>query len=248
MSDSMTDTTDQPPKTGQVAADAAGQVATQATDQARNVTETAKEQTKAVVQTAQEQVRTVGSDVQQHARRVLGDTGREVETQLDQRVRQLTQTARSSGDELRALAEGRTDEAGRMGEFATQAAQRLANWSDRAEELGPRGLADEAAKFARRRPGTFLAGAAVAGFLAGRVLRNAGSGSDGSDANQLGGARGQLGAGSRYDPTPPNLGAGSPTLPGVTPEYPGQGDVIGEATPPLGAGLGTPGSSPGGVG
>ena len=234
MSESLTSEANpsSPPK-GELAADAAGQVAGQATDQAKNVTQAAKEQTKAVAQTAQEQARTVGAEAQHHARRVMRDTGGEVEVQLDQRVRQLTQTARSSSDELRALAEGRTDDAGRMGEFATQAARTLSSWSDRAEELGPRGLADEAARLARRRPLAFLAGAAAAGFLIGRVLRNAG-GDDEAD----GGYRGVAGAPDLTDGTaygdafvaPPlgPLGAGAPTLPSGDPGFAAPGTTPGQ--------------------
>ncbi|MEJ7583245.1 MAG: hypothetical protein WKF43_03985 [Acidimicrobiales bacterium] len=138
MSDSMTRGTDSSPPATEVASGAAGQVAGQALDQAGQVSQSAKDQTKAVVQTAQEQMRSVGTEVQHHARRVLRDTGGEVETQLDQRVQQMADKARSSGDQLRALAEGRTEDAGPIGDLAGDLAQRLTQWSDRAQELGPR--------------------------------------------------------------------------------------------------------------
>ena len=54
------------------------------------------------------------------------------------------------------------------------AAEQLGRIADRAQELGPKGVADEVAHFARRRPLVFLAGAAATGFVVGRIARNAG--------------------------------------------------------------------------
>ncbi|NIH82751.1 hypothetical protein [Amycolatopsis viridis] len=49
-----------------------------------------------------------------------------------------------------------------------QRAKKVASWLDSRE---PGDLADEVRDFARRKPGLFLAGAAVAGLLAGRLTR-----------------------------------------------------------------------------
>jgi hypothetical protein len=77
-----------------------------------------------------------------------------------------------SGD-FQALLEGRRDEAGSLPDYAEQLARQLQRGADRIDELGLKGVLDEVQRFARRRPGAFLAGAAVAGFVVSRFGRSA---------------------------------------------------------------------------
>jgi hypothetical protein len=52
---------------------------------------------------------------------------------------------------------------------ATDRTEQVASWLEARE---PGDLVDEVRRFARRRPGVFLAGAVMAGVLAGRLTRN----------------------------------------------------------------------------
>jgi len=148
-------------KTAGVAAEQGKAVATTAADQARSVAGEAKAQARGVVEEARGQ-----------AQQVLGDATSELRQQTDQRLTEAAKAARSTAGQLRALAEGRPEEAGRSAELVQQAGQRLDELADRADELGVQGVANELMDFARRRPVVFLAGAAAAGFVAGRMLRN----------------------------------------------------------------------------
>jgi hypothetical protein len=64
-------------------------------------------------------------------------------------------------------------------EFARQAADRLHGAASWLEKREPADLLNEARNFARRRPGAFLIGAAVAGLVAGRVTRGLAGNSNG---------------------------------------------------------------------
>jgi hypothetical protein len=158
---------------------AASDVKDEAAGQARAVAHDAKAGATSVADTAKAQARDVTGQLQDQARTVLGDASSELEDQLDDRLRRMTGTARERTTQLQALAEGRVDEAGATADWARSAADQLGQLAERVESLGPRGVAEEAANFARRRPMVFLAGAAAAGFLVGRLVRNAGQSQDG---------------------------------------------------------------------
>lgn len=161
----------------------ASETASAVADQGKAVASTAGEQAKSVADTAMVQAKTVSQEAVTQAQRVLGDATGELQTQLHQRVSQVAEKAKSTGDQLKALAEGRTDEAGPAADWARQASQQLTQFSTRLDEMGLQGATDEVKRFARQRPMAFLAGAAAAGFLVGRTVRNA-SGSGGNGAGQ----------------------------------------------------------------
>ena len=67
---------------------------------------------------------------------------------------------------------GEGGQSGLATELARQASERLHDIAGWVESREPGDLLTEAKDFARRKPGTFLIGAAVAGLLAGRVTRS----------------------------------------------------------------------------
>jgi vacuolar-type H+-ATPase subunit H len=168
--------------TAQAAQQAAGQTAGAVAQEGKAVASTAAEQAASVVGDVREQALSVAEEARTQAQRVFGDASTEFRSQAEQRLSDASRTARSTAGELRALAEGRTDEAGRTGELAARASDQLERLAGRVDELGWQGVADEVADFGRRRPLVFLAGAAAAGFLAARVLKNAKAASSGPDA------------------------------------------------------------------
>ena len=147
------DTKDHAAQLGQTAKDKGAEVASTAADQAKNVAGEASHQAKALLQETQTQVR------------------EQAGTQKDKAAGGL----RGISDELRSLADGTTGEtqSGMVTDFARQASdkvQEIAGWLESKE---PGELLDEIRSLARRKPGSFLLGAAVAGVAAGRLTRGA---------------------------------------------------------------------------
>ncbi|WCO68211.1 hypothetical protein PO878_05660 [Iamia majanohamensis] len=234
-------TTDQSRGTGEQAAQQGKEVASTAVDQARGV-----------AGTASEQLSTVSGEAVDQARTVLDGATTELRDQLQQRLGDLAGTARGTSEELRALCEGRPEDAGRTRDLAERASRQLGHMADRADELGVEGVVEEVGSFARRRPVVFLAGAAAAGVLVGRLARAGQQArSEGGDGPSSGDARPPVpsaagsprevgadgGAGATTDPwptevplgtTPPPADGPALTPPGVGPEG-GPGGAPGSA-------------------
>lgn len=145
--------------TTDVAKDQAGQVAGDAADAGKHVAGVAGEQASQVAATATSQ-----------AKDLLAQTRGELTEQAGTQKDRVATGLRSIGDELRSLAEG-SEQPGMVTDAAHQAAQRSAAVADWLEEREPGRVLDEVTRFARRKPGTFLAVAAGAGFLLGRFGR-----------------------------------------------------------------------------
>src|SRR5690348_3848718 len=154
----MTQHTSEP--TAQVARGEAERVGGTAADAGRQVAETARDQ---------------AGEVAEHARREARDLFHEARGQVTEQARggqrKAGETLRSLAAELHEMAGG--EHHGPASDLAAQAAGRaegLADWLDRRE---PGDLVEEVRSFARRRPGAFLLGAAVAGVVVGRLTRGA---------------------------------------------------------------------------
>jgi hypothetical protein len=161
---------DQP--TATAVADEASSIATTAAESGRQVGSEAASQASEVMRQTKEQVHTL-----------IDDTKEEIHTQAQQRGEQAARALHSFSDQLTSLAEGRPDEAGRLPEYLREAEYRVRDVAGRLQTRGPDGIVSDLSDFARRRPGTFLLGAACAGFLVGRVVR---AGRAQGDAPQVG--------------------------------------------------------------
>jgi plasmid stabilization system protein ParE len=176
-----------------------------------------------VVGTAKEQASHTADEAVAQAR----DLAQEVRTQLQEQAQ--TQTRRLA-ENVRRLAEELQDMGrhGKQGSSAAGVVQYLADGGHKAasrlEERGPDGLVGDLRNFARRRPGVFLAGAALAGFAvarAGKGVSAAGSGPD-----TTGTPRG----GTTTAPARPDtLGGGAPVAPTAYGEDPL--DTYGQSQP-----------------
>ena len=171
------------------AADEGQQVASAAADEAQRVASTAQEKTQQVVSVASNQVSEVGSTVKDQASRVTGEVveqGRSIaeqaRTQIEEQARTQTRRLADSlsklGEEVHALAEGRPDDATTIKPYVSDAADAVYDAADRIyglssdmDERGIGGVLEDLQSFARRRPGAFLVGAAIAGFGIGRAVR-----------------------------------------------------------------------------
>jgi hypothetical protein len=146
-----------------------------------STTQTAKDQAAEVGQTAAQGGQHVAQSVGEQTRRVTDETSRQARNLLHEGRQQLTAQAREGQQQaaqgLHTLADqlddmyAKSDGSGLGPELIGQAAghaRTVASWLDDRE---PGDLLDEVRDFARRKPGMFLAGAAVAGLLVGRLTR-----------------------------------------------------------------------------
>lgn len=141
-----------------------GSTAQQAKDQAGNVASTAGDQAK-----------NVAGEAKNQARQLMSQTQDQVRVQAGEQKTKAAGGIRSVADQLRNVADGNVDgqQQSMVTDLARQAsdkAQDLATWLESRE---PGDLITELRDLARRKPGTFLLGAAAAGVLAGRLTRSA---------------------------------------------------------------------------
>ena len=187
--------------TAQQAKDQAGNVAATAGDQARNVADEAKNQ----------------------ARNLMSETQDQVRVQASEQKTKAAGGIRSVADQLRSVADGNVDtqQQNMVTDLARQAsdkAQDLATWLESRE---PGDLINEIRDLARRKPGTFLLGAAAAGVLAGRLTRSA------VDVKRDDSSQPST---DRYSTTPGTSGSewAAATAPGTAEGTPTEGVVVAE--------------------
>jgi hypothetical protein len=174
---------------GQSAAQAGGQVASTAADQAREVAHETKQQAQDLVQQGRTQLRQQA--VAQQHKAAEGLSG------LAQQLRAMVDGNGAAPGPARDLVEQAT---GRVEEFA--------GWLQNRE---PADLLDEVRTFARRKPGAFLIGAALAGVLAGRLTSGvkAAHSDSGTGSGQYR-ATGTYPQANYVDPTPAYSGYDAP--------------------------------------
>jgi len=147
-----------------------GSTADVAKEQASGVKDSAKEAGGQVVQEARQQAGHVAGEVRQQTGNLVQQGLSEIRNQTGQQQHRLAGTVHSWAHELGSMASS-SDDSGPMTNFVQDASRRtgeLAHWLENHE---PRDILDELRSFARRRPGTFLLGAAAAGALVGRLTR-----------------------------------------------------------------------------
>jgi len=114
----------------------------------------------------------VAHEAKDRASNLLHQARTEVADQASTQQHRLANSLRSMGSELTQMS-GAADQPGYATDLVRQAsgvADRMASWL---EDREPGDVMREAKHFAQRRPGVFLAIAAGAGLLAGRLLRGA---------------------------------------------------------------------------
>ncbi len=219
----------QPPTTTG-AGTSTGQSSTQAAkDEAANVGQSAKEATGQVASTATEQAKNVAGETKRQAKDLIGQASSQVTEQAGTQKEKAVGGLRSLADELRSMAEGNGAPSGMVGDLARQAsdkAQEFASWLDQRD---PGSLVEEIRQLARRKPGSFLIGAALAGIAAGRLTRGA--------VAARGSADPPVGVGTGYAPTPigdeASTAVYSSTTPGSDASFTGQ-SATGMRNPPSG--------------
>ncbi|MFI6784172.1 hypothetical protein [Micromonospora sp. NPDC050276] len=142
----------------------------QARQEASRVGQQAAQAGGQVAHTAAEQGGQVAAEARRQAQQLTGEATGQLREQAQSQQRRAAAGLRDLGQNLSSMAE-RDGDAGLAGQVvrkAADAAQQTAGWLDERE---PGEVLDEVRTYARRHPATFLAGAAVAGLLVGRLTR-----------------------------------------------------------------------------
>jgi vacuolar-type H+-ATPase subunit H len=167
-----------------------------AKERAAGVGSSAKESAQQVAGTATEQAGQVASEVTAQARNLVGEATSSAREQANAQRDKAVGGLRSLGTELSGMAD-KSEESGLAAELARQASERAHQVADFLDGREPGDLLEDVRDLARRRPGTFLIGAAVAGVLAGRLTRGAVSAAKSDDSGSDGYAAGAVDTG--YD-------------------------------------------------
>ena len=166
--------------------------------QGRMVADDAAEGGKRVARVAAGEAASVADEAKNQARSLWEQASSQLSNQAADQKGTLASWLRGLAEELRSMADApRRDllaygssSAGTPG-FATGLADRGADYARSAaswlDDREPSAVLDEVGSFARRRPGTFLVIAAVAGVVAGRLTRGLTAGEDGHEDRLEGG-------------------------------------------------------------
>lgn len=190
--------------TAATAKEEAASTAATAKEEARSVADTATTKAAEVAGTAKSEAATVAREAGTQARELAGEFKSQLQEQSTAQRDRLASTLRSVADELRSMA----DNGGQNGvasELARQAADRSRSFAEFLEGRDPGSLLDELRSLARRKPGTFLLGAALAGVAAGRLTRGAAK-ANSSDGDAV---AGELTTGTAALPAAPTYGVGT---------------------------------------
>ncbi|MDO3703792.1 hypothetical protein Q3W71_19175 [Micromonospora sp. C28SCA-DRY-2] len=127
---------------------------------------------------AAEQGGHVAHEARQQMRNLTGETNTQLRGQAHAQKQRAVEGLRGFGRELNSMAECSQDSgmAAQAVRRAARVAEQAAGWIEHNE---PAAMMDDVRAYARRHPGTFLAGAAVAGLLFGRLTRSLTGGGDG---------------------------------------------------------------------
>lgn len=163
----MTQTSDWP-STPSAGASAGGPAQKKATQ----VAQSAKDSGAEVAQTAAEQAKTVAEQAGRQARDLAQEARSQLREQTGAQQQKAVTGLRALVDELQAMAHD-SGQSGPATQVAHQLADRGRQAADWLEQREPGDLLEEFRRVGRRRPGALLAGAALAGVLAGRLTRGA---------------------------------------------------------------------------
>lgn len=141
-----------------------------AKDEAAGVASSAKEKAAGLVDEGVDKARSVAGEAGRQARDLMAEARVELTAQAYDQQRRLAGGLRTFGNELSSMAES-SSEGGLAADVARQLASRTTDLAQWFEDREPGSVLEEVKEFARRRPGAFLAIAAGAGVLAGRVTR-----------------------------------------------------------------------------
>jgi hypothetical protein len=138
---------------------------------ASNVATATREEGQRVAGTAKDEMQHVGGEAIDRARDVAVDLRDEARRQANEQGTRVAQALHDASRQLHSM--GDATDAGMVADLTHQAASRTEAIASRLDARGVDGVLDDVRSYARRKPGTFLLAAGVAGFIVGRLARNA---------------------------------------------------------------------------
>lgn len=141
-----------------------------AKQEAADLKDAAATQAKDVLGTAKTEASTVVSEAKVQAKDLFAQTQSELKEQASTQQQRIAVGLRGVGDELSSMA-ANSEGSGVASDLVQQVASRLSSAASWLGDRDPSSVLDEVKRFARRRPGTFILGAAVAGIVVGRLTR-----------------------------------------------------------------------------
>ena len=142
-----------------------------AKQRAADVKDTTVEAGQHVAGVTKDELHRVGSETKKQAKDLYEETRTELTDQAAAQQKRVASGIRSLGDEFKTMSES-SEEPGVATDLVHQAASRATRIADWLDQRDPGSLLDEVKGYARRSPGTFIAIAAVAGVVAGRLTRS----------------------------------------------------------------------------
>ncbi|WP_435975586.1 hypothetical protein [Streptomyces sp. Qhu_M48] len=203
-----------PTQSDQTAQGKAGDTAAVLGDQATHVAQNAKEQAGHVV-----------DETQSKAKDIVGDLRAELQDQASTQTQRLADNVRKLAGEIRDLSENGESNTTAAG-LARQMADRGQQMADHLEDRGPDGLISDLQDFARRRPGMFLVGAALAGFAVARAGKGVGAATSSGTQAPAGAQETAHRPAVADDPLPSSQGRDGVTAPAEP------ADTYGQSQPP----------------
>lgn len=141
-----------------------------ASHEAADLKDTVAHQAKDVVGTVKDEASTVVGEAKYQVKDLYHQTQGELKDQAATQQQRLAAGLRSVSDELESMASN-SDGSGMAGDLVQQVAGRLSRASTWLGDRDPGSVLSEVTRYARRKPGTFILVAAVAGVVAGRLTR-----------------------------------------------------------------------------
>lgn len=143
-----------------------------AKSEAGNVKDTAVGAAAGVKDVAKSEASNVAQEAKYQARNLVDQTRSQLRDQASNQKSAVAEKLHGFASELGSMA-SKADESGPMSDLVQDASRRVGEISHWLDNHEPTDLLDEVKRFARRRPVAFLAIAAAAGVVAGRVTRGA---------------------------------------------------------------------------
>jgi hypothetical protein len=163
------DTPTQPPPSGATSVSTSPSTTDVAKDQASTVASTAAQAGSQVASTAADQAKQVTQETRRQAQDLVQQGRQQLQEQARTGQQKAGQGLSSLAEELRTMVEGGQTSSGPATDLVRQAGDKLEELAGWVQNREPGDLVNELRGFARRRPGVFLLGAAVAGVVAGRL-------------------------------------------------------------------------------
>jgi hypothetical protein len=173
MTHSIETPTQPPPASGATNVSGTPSTTDVAKDEARNVSQTAAQAGSQVASTAADQAKQVTQETKRQAQDLVQQGRQQLQDQARNGQQKAGQGLAEIAQQLRTMVDGGDTPSGPAADLVRQAGDKVEQFAGWLQDREPGDLVNEVRSFARRKPGVFLLGAAVAGVVAGRLTTGA---------------------------------------------------------------------------